>query len=113
MTSPPLCLAAVHFYTQSLRLPSYAAKCPLPCLYTYHTQSPFICNDDNDDDADNDQRKKPSGARSRCARLGSGLRHPSHQGRLPGHRVPGLNDDDDNDDDDNDDDDDQGRLPRH
>ena len=54
---PPLCLAAVHFYTQSLQLPSYAAKCPLPCLYTYHTQSPFICNDDNDDDADNDKCK--------------------------------------------------------
>ena len=25
-------------------------KCPLPCLYTYHTHSPFICNDANDDD---------------------------------------------------------------
>ena len=43
MTSPLcacLCIYTQHIlciYTQSLWLPSYAEKCPLPCLYTYHT----------------------------------------------------------------------------
>ena len=45
-------LCIVHIHTQPLWLPSYAVKCPLPCLYTYHTQSPFVWNDHNDDGAD-------------------------------------------------------------
>ena len=88
-----------------------------------------ICNDDGDDDIndyinvdDENVNEKTSGARSGCARVGSCLRHPSHQSRLPGHRLPGSShDDDDDDDDDIDDDDidddidddDKGRLVGH
>ena len=56
-----------------------------------------MCNDDTDDDIndyinvdDENVNEKTSGARSGCARVGSCLRHTSHQGRLPGHRLPGM-----------------------
>ena len=78
-------------------------------------------NDDGDDDINdyiNDEDKnvneKTSGARSGCARVGSCLRHPSHQSRLPGHRLPGSSHDDDDDDIDDDiDDNDKGCLAGH
>ena len=82
-------------HTQSLWLPSYTVKCPLPCLHTYHThnsQEPFHPRRFVVMTLYNQwwQREhETSGARPRCARLGSCLWHPSHQGCVSWHRLPG------------------------